>query len=178
MFSLQDPLSPGGWVADPPSPVEVDSCQSALRNIRKQIHLGRMAEEQCPHADLKEMVVRFWQGRTIEMDYGNLCKTAPDPFRRALVEMVYGQLLMSVKQSPAMTHLQHGFLLATPYFRAQEYFQVMKRHELLQWLPLQKSAMPAQSLQSLLKEAAVVRELRRGGECPPEIPFDSNDTLG
>lgn len=178
MLALQDPLSLGGWFADPLTPAEAQSCEDEIRKIRKLIQLGVMDVELCPQCELKEMAAGFWQGDTIDMEYGNLCQTTTDRRAQALLELMYGQLLMSVKRSPAMTHLQKGFILATPFFDAHDYFRVMKRHELLQWLPLHQQPMPAQSLHGLLQEAAVVRELRLRNESPELARPDHYDTLG
>ncbi len=105
----------------------------------------------------------------------SLIATLP-PESQALVELVYGQLLISRKLAGALEHLDRGFTLAIPRLESGEYFTLLRRHELLRALPLHATASAAQSLSDLLTEARVIRRLQPHGRRRTAHPHD--DTLG
>jgi hypothetical protein len=105
------------------------------------------------------MICHHWLPSGSALDYRQLSALACDDSERALVELVYGQLLISGKRSPARQHLARGFSLAARHLDT-DYLLLLRRHALLEYLPLSESPVVAQDLQSLLKEAAVISRLR------------------
>jgi hypothetical protein len=99
-------------------------------------------------------------GVCISLEYRQLVVSATAKRDRALLELVFGQLLMSRKQQPALRHLDAGFRLAAGYLEAGDYFLLVRRHELLRHIPLSGETAAPRGLQSLLAEAAVIRQLR------------------
>ncbi len=90
------------------------------------------------------MIGRYWLGRPVAADYEVLLAGARDDRARALVELVYGQLLVARKRPGALAHLEAGFRLARPWLSAQEYLAVMRRHQQLGRLyPAAGTAPPA-----------------------------------
>ena len=94
-----------------------------------------------------------------------------------MLEMVYGQLLLSRRQWPALQHLDRGFSLAAGYLEATDYFLLVRRHDLLRHIPLADAPVVPHGLQALLAEAAVIRQLQgTAGRHPCSVSH--HDTLG
>lgn len=165
-------LSLAAWYAQP---LDAKAAQGLLREvhgIQQQAHRARTACSACP---FHEMVARYWLGRSIEGAYEHLMHSGNAGRRRALAELISGQLLMSRRVRGAMERLRNGFYLAGPYLAAADYFQVLKRHELLAVLPLLPQPAPAQSLDALLREARVILQLQGPARRPPG---DRGDLIG
>lgn len=111
-----------------------------------------------------QLVCDFWRRADGAPAYETLAAAAASRREQALLELVYGQLLMSRKLRPANAHLARGFGLAAPWLASVSYFELVRRHERLACLRLTDTAAPAQGLSRLLSEAAVVRRLRDGGK--------------
>lgn len=124
---------------------------------------------------LAELVAGFWLGRAVALDYRSLVATLPAE-SQALVELIYGQLLISRKLAGALEHLDRGFVLAVPQLAPGEYFTLLRRHETLRALPLGATASAPQTLADLLTEARVIRRLQPAARRPSVHPHD--DTLG
>jgi hypothetical protein len=122
------------------------------------------------------MIARHWLGDDIDSDYRNL--DLSDRRAIALVELVYGQLLMSKKLKGAMHHLDVGFELATELMQAGEYFLLRERHRLLAHLPLSERPSAPQDLRTLLTEARVIERLKFANSQPRVPTFDPSDTIG
>ena len=145
------------WYGEPLTVSDAEwLCAEAERLLRSRLCAGR------PVFQLQVMLLpgRYWMDVSIRLEYQQLAASASVQRDRALLEIVYGQLLLSRKQSPALRHLDRGFRLATGYIEAADYFPLVRRHELLRYLPLSDEAAAPQGLQSLLVEAAVIRQLR------------------
>jgi len=123
-----------------------------------------------------QLLCRYWMGSPIELDYTQLCASLGEGRERALLELIYGQLLMSRKLRPALQHLDHGFRLAVDYLAAADYFLLVRRHELLRHVPLSGALSEPRGLRSLLAEAAVVRQLQGSGRHARSVLH--LDTLG
>jgi hypothetical protein len=108
-----------------------------------------------------QLVCGFWRHTNSIPCYAALAG-ARSRRERALLELVQGQLLASRKLYPAGLHLAHGFALAAPWLAAAEYFELLRRHQMLAGLRLTESPAPAQVLAELLSEAKVSRRLRDG----------------
>ncbi|NIP73549.1 MAG: hypothetical protein GWO16_11185 [Gammaproteobacteria bacterium] len=147
------PLELTAWHAEP-----MDPARAEVRRAEQQAYpRGR----DCPRSRLQAMIGRFWLGRSIEPDHATLAQVASDAVTRALADLVYGQLLLSRKLAGAHDHLRAGFAAATPHLSAAGYFVLLRRHELLASIPLTEQPSPALGLAELLREAAVIRGLRR-----------------
>lgn len=109
---------------------------------------------------LQQAIARYWLGREVEPDIRNLLATEKDPVRRALVALVYGQLLVSCKRAGAWEYLDRGFGGAANRLPPDDYFAVLKRHERLRRLALSPRGAPGQPLDALLAEAEVIRRLQ------------------
>jgi hypothetical protein len=108
------------------------------------------------------MICHYWMHSDCAFEYRQLSALADDDKELALLELVYGQLMISRKRLPARQHLARGFSLAARYLDTAEYFLVVRRHELLACLALSGPPAFPRNLQSLLTEAAVIRRLREG----------------
>lgn len=117
----------------------------------------------CFQIHLLQLVCHFRHQVGSVQEYEKMQMVATDTFELALLELVYGQLLTSCKQAGAHQHLADGFALAVDYLASDEYFQLLRQHELLGWLPLSETPSLPQELASLLAEAAVIRQLQEGG---------------
>jgi hypothetical protein len=112
----------------------------------------------------------------VSLEYQQLAASAMEKHDRALLEIVYGQLLFSCRQRPALQHLDRGFSLAAGYLEATDYFLLVRRHDLLRHIPLADARVAPQGLQSLLAEAAVIRQLR--GAARDHCSVSHQDTIG
>ena len=125
---------------------------------------------------LIQLLCHYWMGLSISLQYLQLTALASGKRDRALLELVYGQLLLSRRRKPALQHLDHGFRLAADYLEATDYFRLVRRHDLLRYIPLSESGVAPQGLQSLLAEAAVIRQLQDTGS--KTCSMSHYDTLG
>ena len=100
----------------------------------------------------------LWLGGLVEYRYPVLMARSAG-WRTALLELVFGQLLASCRLFPAMKHLDAGFAAASGFLSPDDYFNVMKRHDLLRLLPLFPEPRAARALDELLVEARVIRRL-------------------
>lgn len=144
------------WHADPrPHASAYAAWRRALRSGGRKVGDGRGLPP-----DLQALVARFWAGRPVVPAYQTLvAQSPPGEPSRALVELVYGQLLMSRKLTGARGHLEAGFDMARSWFSARDYFTVLKRHQLLARLPLTEAGSAPRTLADLLTEARVVARL-------------------
>jgi hypothetical protein len=125
---------------------------------------------------LIQLLCHYWMELSISLEYLQLTALASGKRDRALLELVYGQLLVSRRRKPALQHLDHGFRLAADYLEATDYFLLVRRHDLLRYIPLSDAGVAPQGLQSLLAEAAVIRQLQGTG--PNTCSKSHYDTLG
>lgn len=169
------PLPPAGWYAQPLTATAAAGLQFEARRSVQSALAGGAARGQPLAARLAELIAGFWQGRTVALDYRSLTATHP-PEVVAVVELIYGQLLISRKLAGAWEHLERGFALAVPQLAPADYFALLRRHELLRILPLGSEASAARTLPDLLTEARVIRRLQPAGRRPGDSRHD--DTLG
>jgi len=125
---------------------------------------------------LIQLLCHYWMELSVALEYLQLTALASGKRDRALLELVYGQLLLSRRRKPALQHLDHGFRLATDYLEATDYFLLVRRHDLLRYLPLSEADAAPQGLHSLLAEAGVIRQLQGAG--PSTRSMAHYDTLG
>jgi len=162
-----------GWYADPIATAEARALlDRTLRRLRSRLCGGG----RCFSLQVLRMICHHWLPSGSALDYRQLSALACDDSERALVELVYGQLLISGKRQPARQHLGRGFSLAARHLDTVDYILLLRRHDLLEYLPLSKSPVVARDLQSLLKEAAVISRLRGNERRVHESSH--RDTLG
>jgi hypothetical protein len=146
-----------GWYADPIAAAEAQALfDRTERRLRSRLCRGG----RCFPLHVLRMICHHWLQSDSALDYRQLFALACDDSERALVELVYGQLLMSGKRLPARQYLARGFSLAARQLDTVDYLLLLRRHDLLEYLPLSGSSVVAQGLRSLLKEAAVISSLR------------------
>jgi hypothetical protein len=148
----------GSWFIEPWSP-----------QLAREMRIGARAELQRAYAggddsfpgQLRELIATFWLGEPVEYRYQILKAQAVDGWR-PLLELIYGQLLISRGLAPAMRHLDEGFLAASALLSPDDYFRVMRRHDLLRFIPLFQTPRPARTLDELISEARVIQQLTGG----------------
>jgi len=161
------------WYAAPLSRDRVSRLQVAVQD-EQQARLCNGVS--CFQLHVLQLVCRFQRQADVELEYQQLLTAAQHASEQALLELVYGQLLTSCKQAGAHQHLTDGFVLAADYLSSTDYFQLLRQHELLAWLPLSESPSLPQALASLLAEAVVIKQLQGGAD----VQFGRShlDTLG
>ena len=150
-------LNLGAWYAEPLEPVQAEALLRQAQQAQQHAYRQRLPCTACP---FHELIARFWLGRSTDALYERLRRPGNPAHSRALAELISGQLLMSRRLAGAMERLRHGFFLAAPQLPAAEYFQILKRHELLALLPLMTKPASTQTLDALLREARVIQQLR------------------
>jgi hypothetical protein len=162
-----------GWYADP---IAVPDARALLDIAQRRLRSRLCRGGRCFPLQVLGMICHHWLHPVSALDYRQLSTLACDDSERALVELVYGQLLVSGKRLPARQHLARGFSLAASHLETADYFLLVRRHELLDFLPLSMTSAAPQDLRSLLKEAAVIRRLQEGERRAYKNPHC--DTLG
>lgn len=164
LLSSAATLPLAGWYAQPLTAAAAAALQAeAARQVQSILTEGTApASTRLPAARLAELIAGFWLNRAVALDYRSLIATYP-PQSSALIELVYGQLLISCKLKGAFDHLARGFALAVPRLAPADYFVLLRRHELLRALSLHEQPSPAQTLADLLTEARVIRRLQPAG---------------
>lgn len=164
------------WYAEPLTLDEAEQLLS-LTIKREQELLKRHAHPLlCPHLKL---IALYWLGEPIEGHYHHLLSRKEESVHAKILKpLIYGQLLISRQHSGAMDYLDQAFAQARLLLRPQDYFAVMKRHQLLKQLPLGKGDAAGQSLAELLNTAGVIERLKQGNGERPGFLHDPNDTYG
>jgi hypothetical protein len=128
---------------------------------------------------LQLLRAKFWQGCDITGDIQGLQPIAArSAHGKALLELLYGQLMLSRRLAGGMRHLDRGFDLARNLLTASDYFTVMNRHRLLRQLPLSGTPSQAESLETMLISARVIERMNRGGIRRGSYSHDPKDTYG
>lgn len=151
-----EPAPLGNWYA-----VSLTRLQSEawLARVHRHMQMLYAAGQAGFEARVAGFIARFRGGCDVEADYRNLFALAAGGRERALLELCYGQLLLSCRCDSAWRHLDRGFELAAHLLDAEEYFSVLKRHDLLRILPLSPVPVCARELETLLTEARVIQKL-------------------
>ena len=147
------------WYGDP---VSKDAAQSLAAVAQNELRSRLCEGGACFQLHVLLMACNFWMGASIEMDYEQLAASTSDDRERALLELVYGQLLISCKCRQAPRHLGQGFSLAVEFLDSSDYFRLVRQHELLDYLPIPATPAEPLELQSLLTEAGVIRRMQAG----------------
>jgi hypothetical protein len=162
-----------GWYADP---IAAADAQALLDRAQRRLRSRLCRGARCFPLYVLKMICHHWLQYDSALDYRQLSSQACDDSERSRGELVYGQLLISGRRLPARQHLARGFSLAARHLDTVDYLLLLRRHDLLEYLPLSVSPVVAQDLRSLLKEAAVIRRLRGNERRVHKSPH--RDTLG
>lgn len=162
----------GRWYADP---CPADAARQTLVVVEQREQDLRRRGRSSLALRLAAMLAHAALGDDVEAEYERLKALAArrPPRAQALVELIYGQILMAARRPGAMLHLDRGFALARHMFAPEDYFQVLKRHSLLALLP--PADLRAEPLEDLLTAARVMARLG-ARRTPP--PHDPGDTFG
>lgn len=162
------------WLGDP---LDAPRAQQLLGVAREGMRHGRNSGSELFSLRLAELICRYWTGGDIEAAYETLSALPGDDRQLARLELCYGQLFMARRQQPAWQHLDRGFQLAAHLLEAEDYFRVLRRHELLRQIPLQATPGAAAPLEVLLREARVIARLRGAGTPHESVTGAHRDTL-
>lgn len=147
------------WYADPGD----DQAARALLEVTQQrLQIRQCRGGRCYPLHVLRLICHYWLDPDCALEYEQISMLDGDDRDLALLELVYGQLLISRKCRPALQHLAQGFSLAVRHLAAPDYFHLLRQHELLGYLPLSGTPSSPQDLLSLLNEAAVIKCLRAG----------------
>ena len=161
------------WYGEPVAAADAEwLCAGTEKTLRSRLCAGLPAFQ----LHVLQLLGHFWMDVSIALEYKQLAASATGKRDRALLEIVYGQLLFSRRQRSALEHLDRGFRLAAGYLEAADYFLLVRRHELLRHIPLSAAQAAPQGLQSLLAEAGVIRQLL--GAVRPASRESHYDTIG
>ena len=174
LLTSGETVSLAAWYGEPLPPREADFWREA---IRERLYSRGTRLQGGFSGRLAEMIVHYWADQPAGMDYENLLATAASEEECARLELCYGELLLARKLQPAWRHLDAGFAAAAHLFRPDEYFVVLKRHESLRHLVLSPTAADGAGLDALLKEAAVIHQLRGERPAPTGAAPKHGDTV-
>ena len=161
------------WYGEPLAVADAEClCAGAEKALRSRLCTGLPVFA----LHVMQLLCHYWMGVSVLLYYQQLAAATSLQRDRALLEIVYGQLLLSCKQWPALQHLDRGFSLAAVYLEASDYFTLVRRHEMLRHIPLSAGQTAPQGLQSLLAEAAVIRQLQGAGR--HSCSESHHDTIG
>ena len=159
----RQPPSLADWYGDP---VSKDTAQTLAAIAQNELRSRLCEGGACFQLHVLLMTCNFWMGASIEMDYEQLAASTSDDRESALLELVYGQLLISCKYRQAPRHLGKGFSLAVDFLDSSDYFHLVRQHELLDYLPISSAPAEPLELESLLTEAGVIKRMQAGaGKC-------------
>lgn len=156
------------------NPLAADQARTLLTTAEQR--RTRARSRRCRTCLLQAVIARFWLGDDVTADVGRLSALLrTTPHGAALVELIYGQLLMSRRLHGAMSHLDRGFHRASRLLAADDYFILLRRHQLLARLPLSDGALPAANLATLMTTAAVIARMEPH---PHSVQRDAGDIYG
>ena len=150
-------VSLASWFADPLTRHQAKDWLPRIR--RRTPTLVNEGQNSCA-VDLAELIVRYWLGENVTVAYQNILALDMGRRERAMLELCYGQLLIARKTDPAWQHLERGFRLAAHLLQPENYFIVLKRHELLRALVLSACPSTPMHLDELLTEASVIQKIK------------------
>ena len=164
------------WYAEPLNRDEAELLL-ALSRKREQELLKRHGSPLL--SPLLKLIALHWLGEPTEGHYHHLLSRKEKSVHAEILKpLIYGQLLMSRQQHSAMEYLDLAFAQARLLLRPEDYFAVMKRHQLLKQLPLGKSDSASLTLEALLATAGVIERMKEGNGERPGFTHDPNDTYG
>jgi hypothetical protein len=168
------PAGLADWYATPLTPRQAQALQEeARREIQRRLRNGTSGFQ----PGLLVMICQWWLRPQVHGLFEELRHVAASGHERALLHLVYGQLLASRRLSAAGEQLATGFRHAAALLGSAEYFRLLRRHEMLGLLGLGSTPGAGCDLPELLAEAAVIERLQRGRR-PGVRDTGHRDTLG
>ncbi|MDH5786597.1 MAG: hypothetical protein OEZ16_13465 [Chromatiales bacterium] len=142
------------WYADPLSHEEAELLLS-LCERREQDLLKHSGNSYL--APLLKLIALHWLGEATEGHYQYLIsKKSKSVHAEILKPLIHGQLLMSKKIEGAMEDLDVAFHHARLLLRPEDYFVLVKRHQILRHIPLSAQPSQGETLDGLLKTGGVI----------------------
>jgi hypothetical protein len=164
------------WYAEPLSHEEAEQLLS-LAEKREQERLKRFARSNL--SPFLRLIALHWLGEPTEEYYRHLTSRRTASIHAEILKpMIYGQLLMSRKTDGAMAYLDDAFHRARLLLRPEDYFVLMKRHQVLRSIPLSAEAAKGERLEGLLRMGGVIDRMEQGRGERPEFRHDPDDTYG
>ncbi len=162
------------WYANPQSIKEAQQNIARL-NQHQQIRYRRGIG--CRICQLQLLIAHFWLDADIKPEIETLLQQNQHQRRfNALINLVYGQLLISKRLNGAHHFLNEAFKLSSPLLTTENYFKIYHQHQLLKALPLNEKALPAEDLKTLITMAEVI--LRFPQQKKHKYRFDPSDLYG
>lgn len=155
-------VSLASWFA---GPLTREQAKAWLPRVQYRLRIAVSERQNACAVRLAELIVRYWLGDNVDVAHRNMLATPGERRERAMLELCYGQLLIARKTETAWQHLDNGFQHAAHILQPEDYFIVLRRHELLRALVLSPRPSKPMQLDELLTEASVIRRLeglRRG----------------
>ena len=153
-------VSLASWFASPLTRQQADAW---LPKIHRRNQTAVSEGQNCCTVRLAELIVRYWLGDNVNVDYQNMRVLLGERRECAMLQLCYGQLLIARKIDMAWQHLDCGFQLAAHILHPEDYFLVLRRHELLRALVLSTRPSTPMRLDELLTEAGVIQRLKGAG---------------
>lgn len=145
------------WYA---TPLDRDAAVALLHAAQQREAVRVRRGKSCYTCRLQRMVAHYWLGKEIDEEFHALTQRLRNTAHgRILVELIYGQLLMSQRRSGAMAALDHAFHAAHHLLTPGDYFVLFKRHNLLRRLPLGTEGQKGLFLDELLTTSAVIERM-------------------
>lgn len=164
------------WYAEPLSPEEAETLL-AFAEKREQERLKRFARSHL--SPLLKLIAMHWLGEPTMGHFHHLTsQRSASTHAEILKRLIYGQLLMSTRTKGAMDYLDDAFHRVRLLLRPEDYFILMKRHQVLRNIPLSGGAAKGETLEGLLKTGAVIGRMEETQGKRPEYWHDPNDTYG
>jgi hypothetical protein len=164
------------WYADPLTLAQAQELL-ALSTRREQQLLKCFATPHTP--PLLRLIALHWLGEPTEGYYQHLISRRSGSVHAEILKpLIYGQLLMSKRISGATDYLDEAFHQARLLLRPQDYFVLMKRHQILKRIPLSDTATQGETLEQLLTTGKVIARMEESRGERPGFWHDPNDTYG
>ena len=166
----------GRWYAEP---MDREAALQLYAAAEARLHRYLRTGRHCLTCRFGLVIARFWLDKDFENELESLRHVSRGSgHARVLCELLHGQLLMSRQLEGAMAHLERAFMLGRDLFSPADYFRIMKRHQLLDLIPLSKQPATPRTLHELLTSAAVMREFDKRQQRRKPFIFDPKDTYG
>ena len=139
LLTAAAPPSLGDWFA---VPLCMDQAEHLLTEARQAMQRAYARGNAGYEMRILELIACYWLDRPVDHLYTSLSAALDEQHHQALLELVYGQLLMSRRQAAAMSHLDTGFKLAAGLLEPDVYFEMIRRHDMLRSLHAAKRSVP------------------------------------
>jgi hypothetical protein len=162
------------WYANPQS---IDEARSHIIKTSQRLQQHYRRGTGCRFCQLQLSISAFWLGEDVKPQIEKLLFQHQNQRRfTALINLVYGQLLMSQRLKDARYYLDEGFKQASPLLTNSDYFKIHHQHQLLKIIPLEDKPLPATDLKTLINMAEVISKFPQ--QEPRKYHYDPSDLYG